>query len=67
MFVTTANMLHAIPRPLQDRMEIIQLPGYIEVEKLEIAEELPGPEGQPRTTGSSPRHVEITDAAPARQ
>jgi ATP-dependent Lon protease len=62
MFVCTANVLSNIPRPLQDRMEIIQIPGYVENEKLNIAREYLVPK-QREANGLKAEHVEFTDAA----
>jgi ATP-dependent Lon protease len=62
MFVVTANMLDAIPRPLVDRMEIIQIPGYTEAEKLEIARQFLWPK-QRAAHGLSERNLEISDKA----
>jgi len=62
MFICTANLLHNIPRPLQDRMEIIQLPGYIESEKLQIAKNFLIPKVREQN-GLSEDLIDFTDAA----
>jgi ATP-dependent Lon protease len=62
MFICTANVLANIPRPLQDRMEIIQIPGYIEGEKLQIARRFLTPK-QVATNGLKDEHIEFSDSA----
>ena len=56
MFITTANMLDTIPRPLLDRMETIQLPGYTNLEKLQIAKRYLVPR-QLEENGLTTKHI----------
>jgi len=60
MFVCTANVLHTIPQPLQDRMEILRLPGYTEQEKLEIAKRFLVKKAR-EATGLTDQHLAFTD------
>jgi ATP-dependent Lon protease len=60
MFVCTANVLHTIPQPLQDRMEILRLPGYTEQEKLEIAKRFLVRRAR-EATGLTDKNLTLTD------
>ena len=62
MFVTTANTLETIPGPLRDRMEVIQLAGYTEAEKLEIAKRYLVPR-QIERNGLTPARIGFSDSA----
>ena len=62
MFITTANVLDNVPGPLRDRMEVIDLPGYTEDEKFEIARRYLVAR-QLKANGLSPEQAELGDDA----
>jgi ATP-dependent Lon protease len=59
-FIATANVMHTIPPALQDRMEVIRLSGYTELEKLEIAKRFLVPK-QKQQTGLDENAIEFTE------
>ncbi len=61
-FITTANTLHSIPAPLQDRMEIIELNSYLETEKKHIAHQFLLPK-QRKAHGLQEHNMTVTDDA----
>jgi ATP-dependent Lon protease len=61
LFITTANVLDTIPPPLRDRMEVLELPGYTEDEKLSIAREHLVAK-QVKNHGLGQDHIAFTDA-----
>lgn len=62
LFITTANYLDPIPHALRDRMEIIQIPGYTEEEKLKIAEKYLVPR-QIKENGLTPEQIKFSKTA----
>ena len=60
LFIATGNLLDPIPPALRDRMEIIQLPGYTQQEKIEIGKRFLIPK-QMTNHGLKPKHISITD------
>jgi len=62
MFLTTANVLHTIPAPLRDRMEVLELNGYTEKEKLKIATRYLIPR-QREANGLKSTQIKITSGA----
>jgi ATP-dependent Lon protease len=62
LFVATGNLIDPIPMALRDRMEIIQVPGYTQREKVEIGKRFLIPK-QMENHGLKPKHIEFTDEA----
>ncbi len=62
MFICTANSLQGVPAPLQDRLEVVRIPGYTEAEKLRIARRHLVPR-QTRLHGLDERHLRISREA----
>lgn len=62
MFITTANIVDSIPPPLRDRMEILELPGYTHLEKLQIARRYLIPR-QVKEAGLNESKIQFTDGA----
>jgi ATP-dependent Lon protease len=62
LFIATGNLLDPIPAALRDRMEVIQLPGYTQQEKIEIGKRFLVPK-QMENHGLRPKNIEITDEA----
>jgi ATP-dependent Lon protease len=61
-FVATANVMHTIPAPLQDRMEVLRLHGYTELEKVEIAKQYLLKK-QMLNTGLTAKQIKFEDSA----
>ncbi|KOH00824.1 ATP-dependent Lon protease PIM1 [Saccharomyces eubayanus] len=62
LFVCTANSLETIPRPLLDRMEVIELTGYVAEDKVKIAEQYLVPSAK-KSAGLENSHVDMTEDA----
>ncbi|MEE8162017.1 MAG: S16 family serine protease, partial [Acidobacteriota bacterium] len=60
MFICTGNVLHTVPRPLQDRMEVIHISGYTELEKLNIAQKYLVSK-QIKQQGLKSKYIEFTE------